>query len=69
MNLVLSPSAIQAKPDAFRLRDDLAGGCRSARYEKHVVFFSHAGDTLKVIRILHGTMDFSSHLPYDDSLG
>jgi toxin ParE1/3/4 len=60
-------AAIQAKPSAFRLRDDLARNCRSARYAKHVVFFSIAGETLQVIRILHETMDFNGHLSCDES--
>lgn len=38
---------IQSKPSDFRLRNDLARGCRSARYQIHVVFFSVAGDTLE----------------------
>ena len=37
--------AIQAQPDTFRLRNDLSQGCRSARYEMHVIF-SPSGTTL-----------------------
>ncbi|MCA9095962.1 MAG: type II toxin-antitoxin system RelE/ParE family toxin [Planctomycetaceae bacterium] len=59
-------TAIQVEPGAFRVRDDLARGCRSARFEKHVIFFSFTDDALQVIRILHGTMDFVRHLPGDD---
>jgi plasmid stabilization system protein ParE len=32
-------AAIQTSPESFRLREDLAKGCRSARYEK-TSFFS-----------------------------
>jgi toxin ParE1/3/4 len=49
---------IQFCPDGCRLRDDLANGCRSVRYEKHVIFFTIEIQTLRVIRILHGAMDF-----------
>lgn len=60
-------TAIGSNPESFRTREDLAEGCRSARYEKHVIFFSVQGDTLQVIRILHEAMDFCSHLAGDDS--
>jgi toxin ParE1/3/4 len=55
-------AAIQASPESYRLREDLAKGCRSARHEKHVIFFSITGQTLQIIRILHGAMDFNSRL-------
>jgi len=55
-------AAIQSDPGSFRLREDLVKGCRSARHEKHVIFFAIQGQTLQVIRILHRAMDFSSHL-------
>ena len=53
---------IQSNPESFRLREDLAKGCRSVRHEKHVIFFSIKGQRLQVIRILHGAMDFNRHL-------
>ena len=59
---------IQSNPESHRLREDLAKGCRSARHEKHVIFFTVQGQTLQIIRILHGAMDFSSHLPTEDLL-
>jgi len=58
--------AIQASPESYKLREDLAIGCRAARYEKHVIFFALQGQTLQVIRILHGSMDFDSHLSGSD---
>jgi toxin ParE1/3/4 len=57
---------IQSNPDSCPLRDDLAKGCRSVRHEKHVIFFSINGQTLQVIRILHGAMDFNRHLTDED---
>jgi toxin ParE1/3/4 len=57
---------IQTSPESCRPREDLAKGCHSARYEKHVVFFSIKGQTLQVIRILHGAMDFNRHLADED---
>jgi toxin ParE1/3/4 len=55
-------AAIQSDPGSYRLREDLAKGCRAARHEKHVIFFAVQGQTLQIIRILHGAMDFSNHL-------
>ena len=59
-------AAIQADPGSHQLREDLAKECRSARHEKHVIFFSIQGETLQIIRILHGAMDFNSHLTRED---
>lgn len=55
-------AAIQASPESYRLREELIKRCRSARHEEHVIFFAFHGQTRQVIRILHGSMDFSSHL-------
>lgn len=60
---------IQSSPESCRLREDLAKGCRSARHGKHVIFFSIKGETLQVIRILHGAMDFNRHLTDEDLPG
>lgn len=57
---------IQFSPESCRLREDLAKGCRSARHEEHVIFFSIKEQTLQVIRILHGAMDFNRHLADED---
>jgi len=59
-------AAIQASPESFKLREDLAKECRSARHEKHIIFFAIQGQTLQVIRILHGAMDFGRHLSGKD---
>ncbi|MBX3743603.1 MAG: type II toxin-antitoxin system RelE/ParE family toxin [Akkermansiaceae bacterium] len=53
---------IRIHPEAFRLRTDLPGGCRSIRSGRHVIFFAITGTNVEVIRILHGAMDFPSHL-------
>ena len=55
-------ATIQSDSGSYRLREDLAKGCRSARHEKHVIFFSIQAETLQIIRIIHGAMDFSRHL-------
>lgn len=37
---------IQFSPESYHLREDLVKGCRSARHEKHVIFFALQGQTL-----------------------
>jgi toxin ParE1/3/4 len=54
---------IRIHPEIHPLRNDLTINCRSARHGKHVIFFALADDRIQVIRILHGAMDFDSHLP------
>lgn len=56
---------IRVRPEIHPLRNDLAIDCRSARHGKHVIFFSVEEDSIQVIRILHGAMDFDRHLPDD----
>ncbi len=57
---------IQLSPESYRLREGLIKGCRSARHEKHVIFFALQGQTVQIIRILHGAMDFGIHLASED---
>ena len=56
---------ILAKPDIYRFRHDLFPGCQIAAAGKHVVLFRVNSDTLQVVRVLHGAMDFPHHLPTD----
>lgn len=58
---------IRANPETCRLRPDLLEGCRSARCGRHVIFFTVSNATVEVIRILHGAMDFPSHLPMEET--
>jgi toxin ParE1/3/4 len=56
---------VAAKPDSYRLRSEFGKGCRSTRYRRHVIFFVAKPDRIEVIRVLHGAMDFGTHLPED----
>lgn len=53
---------IRSHPESHRLRKDLAIGCRSARHEKHVIFFAVEENRIQLIRILHSARDFDRHL-------
>lgn len=53
---------IRSRPDIYKFRADLPGDCFSARFGKHVLFFAVVGNTVEVIRILHASMDFYTHL-------
>ena len=56
---------IADQPDGYRLRPEFGPGCRSARHRRHVIFFVAKADRVEVLRVLHGAMDFGSHLPED----
>jgi toxin ParE1/3/4 len=46
----------------FRFRHDLFPGCQIAAEGRHVILFRVRKDILEVVRVLHGAMDFKSHL-------
>lgn len=56
-------SQLLAEPERYRFRDDLFSRCQIAAVGKHVVLFRVQDDTLQVVRVLHGAMDFQRHLP------
>ncbi len=49
-------------PGNFKLRPELAEGCRSALFGRHVIFFFSKDEAIFVIRVLHSSMDFEQHL-------
>lgn len=57
---------ILGNPSKSRFRDDLFHGCQIAAEGKHVILFRIRKDTLQVVRVLHGAMDFKRHLPPED---
>jgi toxin ParE1/3/4 len=56
---------IAANPDGHRLRREFRSGCHSAKYQRHVIFFIVSPKKVEIVRILHGAMDFGTHLPED----
>jgi len=56
-------SEVLENPERFRLREDLFPGCRIAAYQSHIILFRVETNTLEVMRVLHGAMDVSRHLP------
>jgi len=44
-------------------RNDLRTGYRSLLVNRHVVFYTFTNDEAVIQRVLHGSMDFDSHLP------
>ncbi len=40
-----------------RARDDLRPGCRSFPVGRHIIYYVARGQTVRIIRILHGRMD------------
>lgn len=54
-------------PNRWRHRPDLFLGCQIATQGKHVILFKINDEVLEVVRVLHGSMDFPSHIPDDFS--
>ncbi len=53
-------STIAGNPLAFRLRTELGSNIRSAAYGNYVIFFCADEDVLRIVRILHGSMDLEA---------
>jgi toxin ParE1/3/4 len=49
---------ILADPQRWRRRDDLFPGCQIAAQGKHVILFRVENSIMKIVRIIHGAMDF-----------
>ena len=47
-------------PELARLRDEVFPPVRIHRYRSHVIVFRETGETLQVLRILHGHSDWLS---------
>jgi toxin ParE1/3/4 len=43
-------------------RSSLYPGCRSYRMKSHLIFYRVVGDSLEILRVLHGKMDIPSRL-------
>ncbi|OGT07828.1 MAG: plasmid stabilization protein [Gallionellales bacterium RIFCSPHIGHO2_02_FULL_57_16] len=51
---------IAKSPQAYRLRSELGDGIRSCTYGNYVIFFREDQIMLRVLRILHGSMDIET---------
>ncbi|MDP4022361.1 type II toxin-antitoxin system RelE/ParE family toxin [Methylobacterium sp. NEAU 140] len=48
---------VAVRPASFPARPDLAPNLRVARHGRYLIYFTHAGDTVAVVRVLHGARD------------
>lgn len=61
--LIDAVQALGDRPTLGRSCDDIREGYRRHNVASHVVFYVVAQDHVEVIRILHSSRDFRSHLP------
>ncbi|MEW6303044.1 MAG: type II toxin-antitoxin system RelE/ParE family toxin [Verrucomicrobiota bacterium] len=54
---------IVARPERWRLRDDVHPGCRICYSGSHAVLYRIRGGRVEIARVLHGSMDFQRHVP------
>jgi toxin ParE1/3/4 len=55
-------ASISENPQIGRARDDISPGIHSYRVGQHIIFYRIAGDTVRVVRILHERMDPGAHV-------
>ncbi|MDP1633606.1 MAG: type II toxin-antitoxin system RelE/ParE family toxin [Gallionellaceae bacterium] len=51
---------IAQTPLAFRLRTELGANIRSSAYGNYVIFYCADENVLRIVRILHGSMDIEA---------
>ena len=56
LNLIL------ATPNMARIRPELGNARRLLLYKSHVIFYRIDGETIHVVRILHGKQNWREHL-------
>ncbi|NIV43176.1 MAG: type II toxin-antitoxin system RelE/ParE family toxin [Candidatus Dadabacteria bacterium] len=53
---------IVESPELGIKREEIRQGLRSIVYEKHVIFYRVMNDTIRIIRVLHGSRDLPKFL-------
>lgn len=61
-NVWLKLEEIRSRPECFKLRAELGADCRSALVGRHIIFFEVQADAIDILRVLHSSMDFETHL-------
>lgn len=54
---------ITISPKAYRLRPELGEGLRSCAYGNYIVLFHEEPGLVRIVRVLHGTMDIKAQFP------
>lgn len=47
-------------PEMGRVRDEVIPGIRSFPKGRHVIFYRVRGETLEIVRVLHGSRDYTA---------
>lgn len=53
---------IALSPHAYRLRAELGERIRSCAYGNYIIFFHEDGIMVRILRVLHGSMDIESRI-------
>lgn len=53
--------AIIDQPELGRPRNEIREGLRSLAHEKHIVFYRIMPESIRIVRILHGSRDRPTH--------
>ncbi len=58
---------IAVRPGSFPLRADLAANLRVARHRRYLIFFVPLGNSIQIVRVLHGARDIAGAFASDQS--
>jgi len=51
---------LERQPGSGRRREELAPGVQSFPFGRYVIFYHALGDTIEIVRVLHGARDIES---------
>jgi toxin ParE1/3/4 len=65
-DLIDAMEALAADPTRGRTAHELSIGLRRHRCASHVIFYREVTGGVRIVRVLHSSMDFAAHLANDE---
>ena len=60
--LLNAMESIRERPESFRLRTEWRPGLRSSVYHGYQIIFRFSGETVEIVRVMHGSRDIPTLL-------
>jgi toxin ParE1/3/4 len=60
--IIETAERLRERPKRQRIRANLGAGIRAARYRKYLMFYRVEGETVTIVRVLHGAREITQKL-------